>query len=265
MQRKEEAKHLLARVEDDLQARAATREYVLTLDVRFELAKLDCRCGDYSESEKLFARILPKFQENYGNSRETTIATVLSLVNVYPEQEKFEAAKEIITRAILATEDVYGRQSFRFVNVNMTLANICYESGNLDEAQEVYHRCLEMALEPDESSQHTQAIEIQYRIAAINYKKGNFDIATMTFERLVEHASQVWGAHDPETLRIRFDLTVSYFEKGEMDRGTQLMVDLLKEQKQHLPLDHSDITQSEEYLKRWSHRASKRQQEQPQA
>lgn len=234
----------------------------------------------YKHKEELeFTRRLNDLQSNYGSDHPATIDTALRLAKIFEEQGRFRSSESLCKLSAELLQKSVGENDPRTLSAFNQLAGIFIFQSQFSKAktllQAVHSRaskvlhpshivilCIKTTLAMCLSTigNHVEAEQIVREVIVLGKETLPPDHGTMVFamvilERLLEEQGEWFEAEKMlvvlyEThvlnrciegqLQIRSKLSILWIIKGEAQKGTEALREVLAAQKQHFGPEHQD-------------------------
>ena len=166
-----------------------------------ELAWLRRMEGRYGDGEQLARRALEELEGFWGYDSLQVVTPLVRLGDLCMKQDKPEAARELLTRAIAIIEKRSGPADVRLASVLEGLARLERGQGNPDLAETMTRRAIALT-EEHEGPEGRQLVPLLALLAAIASDQENHADALRILQRGLTVAEKAYGPNRPETTQF---------------------------------------------------------------
>ena len=181
------------------------------------LLKLD---GNAVEAKRIFARVVAKYEEFYGEFHPSHINALINLGSVMKDLKEYEEAIPVFEKAIEGRKLTEGENSINYAMVKAMAAGAYREFGLYDKA-DLYLKdaYLQVALSYGEDSVTASVI---LNSQGMLYKKQmKFERARDNYERSLAIREKLFGTDHPETMATRHNLGELYVLWNKPDKAQE--------------------------------------------
>ena len=172
--------------------------------------------GRFVEAEQLLKDGIEKKKTILGKDSEKTIQTMLTLIKIYLEQDKFKEAEKTLLE-IAAFNGGIKDLSRSGARRNILLGRTMRELGELDKAEQAYSKVKSFLEFSPDAKQHNAAYQLG--MGLLHHARGQYVKAAPYLVRGVELTGDLYGEGTPRLSKAKSFLANNYAKQGDYEKA----------------------------------------------